>query len=226
MTAADDLLRLGIEPVIPKRRGAALGESGYARRPRDAYFTPSWVTQCLVKAVELVPYPQRRNQVVWEPACGDGAIAEVLRHAGYEVCASDIADYGYNFGTAGVDFFAATTPGNDYQLGAIVTNPPFDLALPFIRRALELTAPRDGWLGGKVAILQRHEFDAPASHHPLFRHPFKAKLVLPRRPKWSDDDKASPRFPFAWFLWDWRHSGDPVLRFLPDPDKKAQEAML
>jgi hypothetical protein len=69
-----------------------------------------------------------------------------------------------------------------------------------------------------VAMLQRHEFDAPISNHPLFKPPFVAKLVLPRRPRWIDGAQAaSPRFPYAWYVWDWQqYVFEPVLKYLPD----------
>ena len=61
------------------------------------------------------------------------------------------------------------------DLTAIITNPPFGtLARRFIQRALALTREANG----KVAILQRHEFDAPRVNWPLFEWPFAAKLVL------------------------------------------------
>ena len=43
---------------------------------------------------------------------------------------------------------------------------------------------------GKVAILQRHEFDAPVGNHPLFASPFAAKLILHKRPRWVDGPEA------------------------------------
>lgn len=114
---------------------------------------------------------------------------------------------------SGSIFCAIRSPGcHRGAIAAIVTNPPFDLAVAFIRRALDVVRG----CRGKVAMLQRHEFDAPRKNHPLFKPPFAAKLVLPRRPRWSEEDRASPRFPYAWYLWDWRHDGPPTLRFLPD----------
>ena len=147
-------------------------------------------------------------------ACGDGRMAKVLSKWCSAVVASDIADYGY--GDVGRDFLDPMTAHwlatvRDQRVGAIITNPPFDLAIPFIQRALRVTLPAQG----KVAILQRHEFDAPIKNHPLFKPPFAMKLVLPRRPRWSDDDKASPRFPYAWYIWDHAWTGEPVIRFLP-----------
>jgi hypothetical protein len=212
MTATGDLLRLGFE-AVPKRKAATLGEAGYARRERDFYPTQPWVTEALCQAVEF-----DNRGILWEPACGDGRMAKVLDKWHAAVVSSDIADHGY--GETGIDFLdpAALAWLQNLRVGkiaAIVTNPPFNIAVEFILRALELTRDTQG----KVAILQRHEFDAPRSNHPLFQHPFAAKLILHKRPRWSEDDKASPRFPYAWFIFDWRHQGPPILRYLPDPDQ-------
>jgi len=205
-----------------ERKSESHGEAGYARRPHDAYFTEPWVTRALLAAVDLgAPGVARAHTVVWEPACGDGRMARPIEEAGYQVCASDIGDWGY--GARHVDFLdpASATASDALACIAIVTNPPFDQAVLFIGRALQLMQP----VGGKVALLQRHEFDAPVSHHALFAPPFAAKLVLPRRPTWSDEpETASPRFPYAWYLWDWRYRGPPVLRWLPDPDMPEEDA--
>jgi len=209
-------------PVSPEfsrgmgdRKSASHGEAGYKRRPHDAYFTEQWVTRALLAAYDFhLPIVGACHDTIWEPACGDGRMASVIAEAGYRVVASDIADWGY--GATGWDFLAAPPLGLPVpDCAAIITNPPFATATRhFIQRALDLTKLR----GGKVAMLQRHEFDAPATNHPLFQAPFAAKLVLPRRPRWSDEpETASPRFPYAWYLWDWRHSGPPILRYLPYP---------
>lgn len=204
------------------RKSASHGEAGYERAARDFYPTEPWVTRALCQAVEF-----DNRGLLWEPACGDGRMSKVLEKWHAAVVSSDIGDYGY--GETGRDFLDPSTSAwlqnlRAGPIAAIVTNPPFNLAVQFILRGLELTHPSQG----KVAILQRHEFDAPVSNHPLFQapNPFAAKLVLPRRPRWSDSDKASPRFPYAWYLWDWQHRGEPVLRFLPDPDKPAAAGRL
>ena len=201
------------------RRSTLYGEAGYERHPEDYYPTQPWVTRALLSAVDLSLPAQRRSEaVVWEPACGDGRIVRELAADGYSVVASDLHDRGC--GVTGVDFLADDSPeraGVPASLSAIVTNPPIrdGMIERFIVRALELTKPN----GGRVAILARHEFDAPKTHHPLFLLPFAAKLVLHKRPIWIDgEQKASPRIPYAWFLWDWRHFGYPTLHYLPDPD--------
>ncbi len=88
---------------------------------------------------------ERFEGSIWEPACGEGAIANVLMEAGHEVVSTDL--YNYGFGTAGVDFLKETTP----RARHILTNPPYGsgLADAFILKALFLTEAT----GGKVAML-------------------------------------------------------------------------
>lgn len=193
---------LGYEPPAP-RKSASHGEAGYERIDRDAYFTEPWVTQALLDA-----YPAGYfGMAVWEPACGDGRMADVIHAAGYVVGISDIHDYGC--GAMIRDFLRDSLPIHT-PITSIITNPPFDLAKQFVVRALECVKPQ----AGVVAMVQRHEFDAPKGNRPFFQHPFAAKLILPRRPRWSDSDKASPRFPYAWYVWDWKHQGAPIIRWI------------
>lgn len=60
--------------------------------------------------------------VVWEPACGDGALVREIRAAGLTCCASDLIDRGCPDSTV-ADFFAAA----ESPAPAIITNPPFNL---------------------------------------------------------------------------------------------------
>src|SRR5215469_11417907 len=64
-------------------------ETGYARVERDLYPTPHWVVSALAEHIDL------RGLTVWEPACGDGRMAEALRLQGCaRVYTSDIVDRG------------------------------------------------------------------------------------------------------------------------------------
>lgn len=89
------------------------------RHADDWYRTPPVATQALVDAVDL-------SGTTWEPACGDGIMAEVLRGHGREVVATDLHDRGY--GTGGIDFL---THEPDFEFDHVVTNPPFTHALEF-----------------------------------------------------------------------------------------------
>src|SRR5258708_24644476 len=70
---------------------------GYDRQENDFYPTPTWVTEALLNSVTL-------RGPVWEPCCGDGAMAGAIAARDHGVVASDLVDRG--FGETGVDFFA------------------------------------------------------------------------------------------------------------------------
>ena len=56
--------------------------------------------------------------MIWEPACGDGAMSRILEAAGHTVISTDLVDRGY--GRGGHDFLADHETMADH----IVTNPP------------------------------------------------------------------------------------------------------
>ncbi len=179
---------------MPLSHAANPGRHSLADRQWDCYQTPAVAVRALL-AHETFP------KVVWEPACGPGAIARVLMAAGHTVYASDLIDYG--FGTAGLNFLTARAapPGCE----CIITNPPFKDAEAFVAKALELV-PR-------VAMLLRLGFlEAQRSSGILddwkmgFKriHVFKNRLPTMHRHGWKGP-KAGSSLAFAWFCWDRRH---------------------
>lgn len=103
------------------------------RAAHDFYPTPPEATRALL-SVETF------HGSIWEPACGDGAIAKVLRDRAYSVVATDLIDRGY--GQGGIDFLSERRP----RARNIVTNPPYGrgLADSFVEHALNLTAMTTG----------------------------------------------------------------------------------
>lgn len=172
-------------------------DSGYARKERDLYETPEWVT------VALVPHINNRllpDQSVLEPACGSGKMVAALQKYGFLIEANDISD--------GQDFLAYSRTSHD----AIITNPPYADAQAFIEKALELVCPQSGL----VAMLLRTDYDHAATRKHLFTlAPFAKKIVLTKRIQWFEDSKGSPSFNHAWFIWDWKHQGAPTLAYGP-----------
>jgi hypothetical protein len=171
-------------------------DSGYTRKDRDSYETPGWVTEAVIGYIN-------ENRSVWEPAAGAGKMVEVLRRHGMGVSATDI--------TTGDDFLAAKVLRNG--ITAIVTNPPYVLAQEFIEHALRLTKP----VRCVVAMLLRTDFDHARTRQHLFGNcrQFWAKVVLTKRIKWFEDSKGQPSFNHAWFVWDWKHDGPPMLAYAP-----------
>lgn len=187
---------------------AMLGDSGYDRIPLDAYWTPPWCTEALLSAMPL-------RGLVWEPTCGRGDMVRSLRGRGYRVFASDVKQHGQlDFGFSQHDFFALSEAPPKVE--TVATNPPYNEAERFARHAIDLMAPRRGM----VAMLFRSEFDSAARRRDLFEEqPFACKIVLTKRPRWDwwfrDKPKNGPRHNFAWFVWDHRHEGPPVMRWAP-----------
>ena len=89
----------------------------------------------------------RLPEGVWEPCCGDGAMARVLEAHGHRVFATDLVDR--SSGEAGCDFLMQSRLPDGVT--AIVTNPPYGRTTlhRFVDHALELTRP----VGGMVAML-------------------------------------------------------------------------
>lgn len=173
-------------------------DSGYERKERDLYETPAWVTYA------LVPHIPMRVRLIWEPAAGGGKMVAALREMVEDasIVDTDIA--------TGQDFMCT---GGPIGCEAVITNPPYELATEFIKRALEVVRPEKGF----VAMLLRTDFDHAKTRQDLFgiNSPFARKVVLTKRIKWFEDSTGSPSFNHAWYLWDWTHEGAPTLAYAP-----------
>src|SRR5882724_2396522 len=95
----------GFKPTI--KRNADLGGP-------DFFPTPKWATFALIDN-------EKFDGDIWESACGDGAMSNVLAQTGRPVFSSDLFDRGY--GEPGIDFLIATRKTEN-----IVTNPPYNCA--------------------------------------------------------------------------------------------------
>ena len=69
------------------------GNTNDNRRALDFYPTPSNATIALMNFLELNNIiPKGSQKTIWEPACGNGAMADIIRTYGHVVMASDIAE--------------------------------------------------------------------------------------------------------------------------------------
>jgi hypothetical protein len=175
---------------------------GYARQRDDFYPTPARATLALLATEQF-------NGLIWEPACGDGAISKLCLAHGYEVVSSDLIDRGY--GEVGIDFLMEWKSRGQN----IITNPPFKLAVPFVKKALELS-------NGKVAMLLKIAFLEGQERSKLFRDsPLARVLVFSQRLAFVPGGSAEARkldgggmMAFAWFIWEHGYTGKPTLGWL------------
>ncbi len=103
-------------------RGSHAAPRIITRADHDFYPTPPEAVRALLSV-------ERFDGLIWEPACGDGAIAtELVRH-NLTVHATDLIDRGY--GQGGQDFLSPVTLARTFALRPdlkhIVTNPPLQL---------------------------------------------------------------------------------------------------
>jgi len=127
---AFDVLRAPDLPINGAR--SVMGSRQEPDDSLDWFPTPPWATRALVHHVmPELGFAGKRFASVWEPACGEGHMAEPLREYADKVLASDIFEYGYG---KVVDFLTC-----DETADWIITNPPFGKKTEqFVLRALEL----------------------------------------------------------------------------------------
>lgn len=171
------------------RSSAIIGAEGGKRSETDFYPTPPEVTTALLDFLDL---PRRTK--IWEPACGEGHMAAVMRARGYEVIETDIR--------TGVDFLTSGV----YQCDWIITNPPFSIADAFVRRCIENGKP--------FALLLKSQYWHAKKRLPIFRNnPPSFVCPLTWRPNFlfEQKKKAAPLMDVMWCVWE----GGRVTRFMP-----------
>jgi hypothetical protein len=157
----------------------------------DFYPTPRWATIALMDN-------ERFNGEVWECACGDGAMAEVIAGFGNPVISSDLYDRGY--GETGHDFMTT-----ERRHSNIITNPPFNSAEGFVARGLQ-AADR------KFALLLRLAFleSAHRANTIFHKSPPSRVWVFSERITFymkGAQVAGSGTTAYAWFVWDKDHTG-------------------
>jgi len=172
------------------------------RPDHDFYPTPPEATRALLSV-------ERFEGPIWEPACGDGAIAQVLIGRGHTVISTDLIDRGW--GTGGVNFLDETANRGVH----IITNPPYGRGLGdiFIRHALKLTRPT----GGSVAMLVPLDSLAHPTRTPLWlAHPPAAIYAMDElicQPRGIPTIQTA-KLRFCWIVWHPGHVTRPTFWWL------------
>jgi len=179
-----------------KRARSLVGIS--AGRPSDDYYpTPFYATRALLEY-------EKFDGLVWEPACGDGAICKILDEYGYEYIASDL-NY-RDFGEGSIDFLKI-----DRVVDNIITNPPYNIAQEFVEHSLKSTTK-------KVAMLCKLQFLEGVKRRDMFKTtPLKTVYVFSKRLTMGRNGDASYKsgmLCFAWFVWDHSYEGKPVIEWI------------
>jgi len=168
------------------------------RQKDDFYPTPAYAVEELLKREEFIGN-------IWECACGDGAISEVLVKKGFDVINSDLVDRGYG---VQLDFLKS-----DFVADNIITNPPYKFSLEFILKAK--TQSR-----GKIAMFLKTVWLESESRYEMFQDkefPLKTVYQFSKRVTLYKDGvkmKNSGMISYAWFVWDKSYVGKPTIEWI------------
>lgn len=188
----------------------ASNHSEEERQQQDYYATEP-------KAVELLLEQETFSPYVWECACGEGHISEVLKKAGYKVKSSDLYNRGYE-GTETIDFLTVKKEDIKADFSRdIITNPPYKYAKEFVEQALKISMD-----GTKVAMFLKLTFLESKARRKLFeKYPPKMVYVSSSRlqcAKNGDFEKCGKgvgaAVAYAWYVWEKGYTGDPVIKWI------------
>jgi hypothetical protein len=171
----------------------------------DFFPTPKWASYALVENEKFIGD-------IWEPACGNGAMSEVLATTGRSVISSDLYERG--FGESGIDFLDSQRTANN-----IITNPPYNAAEGFVRSGLVHA-------NKKFALLLRLAFLEGANRaNTIFSsNPPSRVWVFSERITFypaGAEIKGSGTTAYAWFVWDKDAPGGTELKWFK-PGLKAR----
>ena len=197
--------------LAPNGARAIMGSRQEPEDSADYFPTPPWATRALCEHI-LPRYANSRSSSVWEPACGEGHMAEVLTEYFGKVYATDLHEYGYGAGES--DFLDENT-----DLGAdwIITNPPFgDLTEQFVLRARERARV------GVAMFVRLQWLESVGRYEAIFRDnpPTLIAFFAERVPlkKEEFNPKGSTATAYIWLVW--RKGLQPQAPFWIPPEQR------
>lgn len=196
----------GNEIEQPKAKGdrkvfALIGSSNHGkeiRQKEDYYATDPIAAERLLELEDLSPK-------IWEPCAGACHLADVFTAYGYDVRKSDIVQRRTDVEKN--DFLLCDEKWN----GSIVTNPPFSIAVPIIRHALDIMED-----GNKLCMFLRILFLESLERKALFKEypPIRVWVSSERISCAKNGDfehKAQNAQAYAWYVWVKGYKGDTTL---------------
>lgn len=180
---------------MAKGKNFSCNNASGKRRESDFYETPYSLTRLfLEKEAHSMP------SLVLEPACGNGAIVKVLKEYGKRVMSYDKE----------TDFLKEKQ-GYNY----IITNPPFSIAVEFIKKAKELSE-RFTFLLPLSYLHGKKRYDEVYCDH---KFPLESVYIFTRYPLLGDPIREDGKhrtgmMVYAWFTFCKNGTAEPVIRWL------------
>ena len=184
-----------------KSNFATLGASSHSDHDREVHDFYATDPSC---ALDISP-----QSPIWEPACGQNHLTNMLVIKGHTVRFSDLVDRGV--GAEILDFLKS----NETWDGDIVTNPPFKYATAFVEKSMEtVTHGRKVYMFLKLLFLEgqrkRKLFD---KYPPKEIHVYSSRKECAINGDFSALKSSSPVC-YAWFVWEKGWHGDPIIKWI------------
>lgn len=146
---------------------------------------------------------------IWECACGEMHISDILEEHGYTVKKTDIVERSRKVDGI-IDFLGYDGRWN----GDIITNPPYKQARQFIQKALDIT-----FKGCKIAMFLKLTFLESKERKQFFlENPPKKIYVSSSRLYCAKNGDFSKQFSsavaYAWFIWEKGYQGDTIIKWI------------
>ena len=166
------------------------------RKKSDFYETPYSITSHLLEVEDF-----DKSLTVCEPACGAGAISNILKKHWDNVVAYDIEkDFLLEYGNY------------DY----IITNPPFSIAYEFVKKAKRIATKKFAFLLPLSYLHGKKRYDDIYMDK---TYGLKKIYVFTRYPMLGeplrDDGKYNTgMMVYAWYIFENHYSGDPIIDWI------------
>jgi hypothetical protein len=149
---------------------------------------------------------------VWECACGEGHLSNVLVGGGYNVLSTDKVDRGYGEVQDFLEYKGT------YE-GDILTNPPYKFAKEFVEHSIECIKENK-----YVMMFLKLQFLEGKARRGLFeKYPPKYVYVFSQRQrcamngdfsKYSNNGNTHGAVAYCWYIWQKGFKGEPIIRWI------------
>lgn len=188
-----------------------LGASNHSDKNRQAddyYATDPHALELLLDSLKRDGIKLHNN--IWECACGQGHLSDVLEKNGYITTNTDLVDRGYKNNFLQLDFLTTNTIFD----GDILTNPPYKYAKEFVEHALDTL--KDGYyciMFLKIQFLEgQARLDLFKKYPPKYVYVNSARQLCAMNGEF--DKYKSTAICYCWFIWEKGYKGEPIIRWI------------
>ena len=184
----------------------ASNHSNHDREENDFYATDPKSLEIFLEALDRDNF--KLHNRIWECACGQGHLSEVLKKHGYKVFSTDLVDRGY--GEYNQNFLYLRSTGEQ----DILTNPPYKYAKEFVEHSLDIL--KDGYY---CVMFLKIQFLEGKERRKLFKKypPRYVYVNSSRQTCYINGDmskKMSSASCYYWFIWEKGYTGEPIIRWI------------